>query len=176
MRRSLLFLVLLALLAQVQATQTQDAWAPFQFFLGSWKGTGKGQPGTSVVERKYQLVLGGKFLQVTHKSVYKPQEKNPKGEIHDDSGYFSYDRSRKLYVFRQFHSEGFVTQYRSETISPDGKTFVFVSEALENIPSGYRARETYKILNSNEFIELFEIAERGKEFEAYSENHFKRQR
>ena len=53
---------------------------------------------------------------------------------------------------------------------------VFISESLENIPAGYRAKETYRILNENEFTEIFEIAEPGKEFTVYSENRFKRQK
>jgi hypothetical protein len=51
---------------------------------------------------------------------------------------------------------------------------VFVSEAIENIPAGYRARETYTIVSRDEFTERFEIAEPGKNFELYSEAHLKR--
>jgi hypothetical protein len=69
-----------------------------------------------------------------------------------------------------------VSQYRSETISQDGKTMVFTSESLENLPSGFRARESYRILNSDEFVEVFELAAPGKEFAVYSENHFKRRK
>ncbi|HUS11501.1 MAG TPA: hypothetical protein VMZ30_13625 [Pyrinomonadaceae bacterium] len=107
--------------------------------------------------------------------MYAPQEKNPPGETHEDVGFFSYDRLRKQFVLRQFHIEGFVNQFKAETISEDGKLIVLTSESLENIPAGYRAKETYKILNENEFTETFEIAEPGKEFTVYSENHFKRQ-
>lgn len=99
----------------------------------------------------------------------------PKGETHEDWGYFSYDRSRKVHVLRQFHVEGFVTQYYAQTLTADGKTIVFLSESLENLPAGFKARETYKILNENEFVEVFELAPPGKEFSVYSENHFKRQ-
>ena len=60
--------------------------------------------------------------------------------------------------------------------SADGKTIVFTSESIENIPSGFRARETYKKLGRDEFTEVFEIAEPGKEFELYSEGHFKRKK
>jgi D-arabinose 1-dehydrogenase-like Zn-dependent alcohol dehydrogenase len=60
--------------------------------------------------------------------------------------------------------------------SADGKTIVFTSESIENIPAGYRARETYKILGPDEFTETFEIAEPGKDFEIYSEGHFKRKK
>jgi len=34
----------------------------------------------------------------------------------------------------------------------------------------------YKILGPDEFTEVFEIAEAGKDFELYSEGHFKRKK
>jgi hypothetical protein len=159
-----------------QADRSQAVWEPLKFFVGSWEGTGKGQPGSSKVEREYQLVLGDKFLQVKNKSVYPPQKENPKGEVHEDWGLFSYDRDRKQFVLRQFHIEGFVNQYRLDRPAPDAKTFTFVTESIENIASGWRARETYTIVNANEFIETFELAAPGKEFEVYTETHFKRKK
>jgi hypothetical protein len=126
--------------------------------------------------REYQLVLNGKFLQVQNQSIYDPQPKNPKGEIHEDWGMISYDKSRKQFVFRQFHVEGFVNQYVLTDLSPDGKIIVFTSEAIENIPAGWRARETYKIVNSDEFIEIFELAAPGKDFEVYSESRHRRRK
>ena len=70
-------------------------------------------------------------------------EKNPKGETHQDIGFFSYDRGRKQFVLRQFHVEGFVNQFKGD-ISEDGKLIVFTSESIENIPAGFRAKETYQ--------------------------------
>jgi len=77
-------------------------------------------------------------------------------------------------VLRQFHIEGFVNQFKIESISPDGKTIVFISENIENIPAGYRAKESYQIVSENEFIETFELAEPGKDFELYSKAILKR--
>jgi hypothetical protein len=127
------------------------------------------------LERKYELILGDRFIQVKHKSVYAPQPKNPKGETHEDVGFVSYDRLKKQHLFRQFHIEGFVIQYRLESTSADGKVMVFVSDSIENIPSGWRARETFRILSDNEFVETFELAGPDKEFSVYSENRFTRQ-
>jgi hypothetical protein len=108
-------------------------------------------------------------------STYPPQEKNETGEIHHHLSMISYDGARKRFVFRQFHAEGFVNTYVQEPTT-DEKKIVFVTEAIENIPSGYRARETYTILSHDEFTERFEIAEPGKDFELYSEAHLKRVR
>lgn len=54
--------------------------------------------------------------------------------------------------------------------------WILLPESIENIPAGWRAKETYKIVNANEFQEIFELAAPGKDFEMYSENHFKRKR
>jgi hypothetical protein len=172
----------LTIAASAQTVPPQDKWGPLRYFIGAWEGTGAGQPGAAKVEREYQLVLNGQFLQVRNQSTYAPQPKNPKGERHEDWGLFSFDRGRKQFVFRQFHAEGFVNQYAMAHTKPDGapdgdtggKTLVFTTESIENIPPGWRARETYKIINNDEFIEVFELAAPGKEFEVYSENRLKR--
>jgi hypothetical protein len=157
-----------------QENKKTDKWEKFKFFIGSWEGTGEGVSGKSTVEREYSFILNSKYIKSVSKSVYEPQEKNPKGEIHEETGMISFDTKRKKFVFRQFHIEGFVNQYTSESISDDGKTIVFVTESIENIPEGWRARETYKILNDNEFQETFELSEPGKEFEIYSQSNLKR--
>lgn len=172
-------LILLTLFTVSGATQTSpkpDVWEPLKFFVGAWEGTSKGQSGQGTCKREYQFALNGKFLHVKNKSTYKPQEKNPKGEVHEDWGMFSYDRSRKKFVLRQFHIEGFVNQYAIETPATDGKTLSFISESIENIPAGFRARETYRITSADEFTETFELAEPGKAFEMYSETLFKRKK
>ncbi len=174
MGRILSILLLLPTILLAQGDKKRDVWRPLKFFVGSWEGTGKGQPGISEVEREYQFVLNGKYLLAKNKSTYQPQEKNPKGEVHEDWGMFSYDRARRLFVLRQFHVEGFVNQYILDTLTTDSTKLVFMTEGIENIPAGWRARETYRIISKNEFTEIFELAASGKEFEVYSENHLKR--
>ena len=149
-------------------------WTAFEFLVGKWKGSGQGEPGTSRVRREYQFVLNGKFLQVKNQSVYDPQEKNPSGEVHEDWGLISYDRNRETFVFRQFHVEGFVNQYVLEASNDEGSPIRFVTEAIENIPRGWRASETYRKVSNDEFVETFELAEPGKAFAVYTENHFLR--
>ena len=61
-----------------------------------------------------------------------------------------------------------------DAASADGKTFVFSSESIENIPPGWRARETYRIISSDEFESQFDLAEPGKDFETYSQSEFTR--
>lgn len=153
-----------------------EAWAPLRYFLGEWEGTSKGRPGTGRVEREYRMILGGKFLEERNKSTYEPQERNPRGEVHEDWGIFSYDRARQRFVLRQFHVEGFINQYALDHLAPDGKTIVCVSESIENIPAGWRAKETYRILADDEFVTIFELAAPDGDFEVYSESHLRRKR
>jgi len=149
-------------------------WTNLKFLIGSWRGIGSGQAGSSNVARSYQLILNEKFLEVRNKSTYPPQSQNPQGEVHEDLGLISYDEARKAFVFRQFHIEGFVNQYVMDYLAPDGKTIVFTSESIENIPTGWRARESYLVVNPDEFTETFELAAPGKEFELYVKSLFKR--
>lgn len=167
-------IILLSLMATAQEPVAKSPFDPIKFFAGHWRGTSHGEPGEGKGERHYEFVLGGKFLRVSNKSVYPQQEKNPKGEVHEDFGFFSFDRQRKKLLLRQFHDEGFVNEYVEQEGTRGGKTLVFETERIENIPDGWRARETYKILSQDEYIEVFELTEPQKEFQLYSESHWKR--
>jgi hypothetical protein len=151
-----------------------DLWAPIRFVVGSWEGTSSGQPGSGTVKREYRFVLRERFIEGRTISTYPPQEKNPKGEVHEDLAYFSYDRSRKTLRMRQFHVEGFVTEYAATAAGPS--EIVFDSESIENIPAGWRARETWRVTGPDSFVEVFELAEPGKEFTVYSETRLTRRR
>lgn len=153
-----------------------DPFKPVRQFIGKWEGDSQGEPGVGKMEREYVFVLKDRFLRVSNKAVYPPQTKNPKGEVHEDLGFIGYDRALKKLVFRQFHVEGFVIHYSLESISEDSRSFVFISTAIENIAPGWRARETYRFLSNDEFIETFALAGPGKEFEPYSETRFRRKR
>jgi hypothetical protein len=166
---------LLSLSSFASASQSSGAsnLTAIQPFVGKWQGSSEGQPGNGTLTREYRLVLGDRFIEETNRSVYAAQEKNPKGEIHEHRSFFSFDNARKTVVFRQFHGEGFVNQYVLEPTTKPG-VLVFVSEAIENIPKGYRARETYTFISQSEFEEVFEIAEPGKDFVLYSKALLKR--
>ena len=158
-----------------QSPKDPPAWKALQVLVGNWSGTGEGESGTSTVSRSYELILNNKFMLGKNRSEYKPQEKNPKGETHENWDMLSWDRTRGKCIFRQFHVESFVNQYVLDSVSSDLKFFRFVTEAIENIPSGWRARETYEFLDRNDFIETFELAEPGKDFTLYPRNHFRRE-
>ena len=174
MKKLIILILLLPALSFAQSAKQDSIWMPFRWFAGTWTGDSEGQPGKGKYERSYTIIFNKKFIEVKNTSTYPPSQQNPKGEVHEDIGFISYDRSRKTFVLRQFHIEGFVNQYKLESISADGKTIIFISEAIENIPAGFRAKETYKITAENEFMEIFELAEPGKEFEVYSKATLRR--
>jgi hypothetical protein len=166
----------LSLLPTIVAGQQLPAADPFDrvaFLIGRWEGTSEGQPGKGTVHREYTRALNARFIRVHNRSVYPAQEKNPKGEVHEDEGWLSYDRARKRLVLRQFHVEGFVNQYVEDGDSLPTKV-VFTTESIENIPAGWQARETYLVHGPDEFEEVFELAEAGKSFELYSRARLKR--
>jgi hypothetical protein len=157
-------------LAQQSSIQPRtDPFAPLRFMTGSWRGVNTGQAGEGTSERVYAFEFDETFLAVRNTAVYPPQPKNTKGETHRDTGFFSYDKARKLLVLRQFHSEGFVNQYLQDTAAGSADTVVFVTEAIENIPPGWRARESYRRTGPDTMVETFELAAAGKPFEIYSE-------
>ena len=139
-----------------------DPWQPFRYFLGSWTGTGTGKPGTGATTRTYALILAGQFLEIRSRSTFEPQERNPSGEVHEELGLISYDQGRSRYVLREFHVEGYVNQYVLEPFAPGIQKLVFVTEAMENIPPGWKARTTIEILSEDRFRETFELAAPGK--------------
>jgi hypothetical protein len=168
-------ILLLPLWAEAQIPH-DSLWAPMRYFIGSWVGEGEGQMGVGVYERNYQWALNGNFIQIRNKAAYAPQEKSPQGEIHEDIGYINYNSVEKKFMLRQFHVEGYVNEYKLDILSADRKTYIFISFEIENIPPGWRARETYRIIDENQYIETFELAPPGKDFEIYSKATMKRRK
>lgn len=167
-------LLLAACSAPSDAQQAADPFERVAFMIGKWESSIEGQPGKGIGRREYSRVLNNRFIRIVNRSEYPPQEKNPKGEIHDDEGFFSVDRARKRIVLRQFHVESFVVQYVQDADGPNGE-LIFTSEAIENIPAGYRARETYTRKGADAFEEIFELAAPGQAtFELYSRQVFTR--
>jgi hypothetical protein len=153
----------------------EDPWSAVRFMVGEWTGESEGEPGKGTLKRTYRFVLGERFLHELNVSTYPPQPRNEKGEVHEHWSFFSHDRGRRTLVLRQFHQEGFVNQYALKPGGPAGAV-VFESEALENAPAGWRARESYEVVSPNEFVETFELAPEGGAYEVYSRARLKRVR
>jgi hypothetical protein len=176
MRLLFALLSLTSAMAGEAADPAPDRWQPVRFLIGSWRGDASGEPGKGRVERTYQLVLGDRFIEERNVSTYEPRSPDKPAEVHQHRSFVSYDKARKTFMLRQFHQEGFVNLYALNQAVSTPTRLVFESVSFENLGNDWRARETYQVVSSDEFVEIFELAEPGKEFQVYSTNHFWRKR
>lgn len=157
------------------AAEPAEHWQPLARLIGTWSGTSTGAAGEGRVQRSYAFVMDGRYVQETNTSTYPVQEKNPKGEVHEHWGMFSFDKQRKAVVLRQFHIEGFVNTYRRVDVPANSPAaLMFESESFENFNNAWKARETYEFLSDNEFVETFELAAPGQPYKVYSRTTLKR--
>lgn len=185
MKRLKLYLLVLLLFAIGSPAYAQEkkkdqikvperaSFKPFLYLIGEWKGEGTGQPGVSAATVKYEFVLDSSFIRFEGKSVYRPQEKNPKGETHRGMGLIGYDRINQRYFAYIFHNESFAEQ-DSLTFSADSSEFSLHSLSLTNIPAGWRSKSTFKKIDNRTYQQVFELAPPDKEFSTYVTNRMKR--
>lgn len=152
--------------ASVEANET--GLARLDFMLGEWRGSSRGQPGEGTIERVCARALNDRFIECRTTVTYPPQTANPKGEVHVDRAFFSYDKATGKLRLRQFHGEGFVNAY------VERDPLSFVTTEIENIPAGWRARETYERSTPNSWSERFELAAPGQDFTMYSASTLQR--
>lgn len=114
-------------------------------------------------------MLGDRFIETRNTSTYPPQEKNPRVKSTRIAASSATTLPGSCSCSGSFTS-GFVNTYVAQ---PDSRPLVFTSEAIENIPQGWRARETYR-LDGDDLVEVFELAEPGKDFTVYSETRLRR--
>jgi hypothetical protein len=174
----LAFNILILLLALVpsgaSATTTRaDPLAAISWLAGNWTGVGEGQPGRSASVRQAGRIHGDRFIRVEARSEYPPQASNPTGEVHTSTDVWSFDRRRNLLVMRQFDSLGFVLTYVQDRAASLEGRLVLVSEQLENVPPGWRARYTYEHAAPDEYQELFEL-DTGNGYLPYVASRFRR--
>jgi hypothetical protein len=168
----LVLLIPVALLGH-EKTSESDLEA-LEYFAGEWAGECSGKAGDGVGERTYEFVMDGGYLYARTVMRFKPQEKNPEGEVHEDWSLFSYDGNRDILIAREFNIEGFVTRYVLDSLSSDNKTIVMISEDIESGPPGLSARLTYQIKGDNEFMEIFELSFSNTEFSCWVSSHWER--
>jgi hypothetical protein len=151
-----------------QAPALDQSLKGLERFVGAWRGRAEGQPGTGTVTRTYNPILAGKFIEERNESRYAS------GEVHHHIAFWSFDRGRGRYVLRQFHVESFVNQFVAAAADFEDERLIMESESIENIPAGFRARESYIFSGADAFEERFEIAEPNAELQLYSLNRFTR--
>jgi len=162
-------------MANAQDKSKADVWPPLSFLEGNWKGTGDGMNGHSEVTKSYSFILSRNFLEMRTRSVFEPQEKNPKGEVHEDICILSYDQGRQKFILRGFYVEGFVNTYVHEDSAGSDTEIVFVTESVENAPPGTKAKVTFRHVSENEIEEKFFVAFPGQDLSCFSTIILKKQ-
>jgi hypothetical protein len=172
MLRGWFVLPFLMVAATPAAQPDADGLAELRWLVGEWRGVGMGEPGTSGSERHVDNFLEGKYIRARGKSVYPRQEKNPKGEIHEELDLWSYDRARSAIVLRQFDTLGFVGTYVIDKAASQPDRWVLVAESLENVPKGWKARYILTRKAPDEYHEQLELDPDGKGFNPYVTSRF----
>lgn len=173
MRRLVATVFLIAISPLLNSAEPKvDGLAELRWLVGEWRGIGEGDPGTSGSERHIDSFLDGKYIRAAGRSVYPKQEKNPKGEIHEELDVWSFDRARSVIVFRQFDTLGFVGTYVLDKASSTADRWVLTAESLENVPKGWKARYIITRKSNDEYHEQLELDPDGKGFKPYVTNRF----
>lgn len=150
MRYSWLMIPVLVCPLTVAQAQTKVPWTDWQPFLGSWQGTGSGEPGQGRGEFSFLPELQGAVL-VRHNYAEYPASKDKPAYRHDDLMVIYPDAEKKARA-DYWDNEGHVIHYEVEL--SDGK-LVFVSDAAQ---TGPRYRLTYVKTGENDLKLSFEIA------------------
>jgi len=140
-------------------------WKILNRLIGRWKSEVKGKAGLGKGSREYSKILQGNYLFCTNKAIFEPQDQNPKGEVHEDWGFFNYNSLEDTIKLRVFYSEGYVSLYALEKFSLKDNEFVFVTIDNDNLPKGFRARLTTCFLSNESFSEKFELASPKEDFD-----------
>ena len=160
-------IAVIIVLASASAVATESL-KDIDWILGTWRGTTSGDPGEGMIERVCQYVLAGRYIECRSTSMYPVQEKNKKGEVHTEIGIISFDKRAKKLRLRLFTVEGFVNT------SIEEEPLVFVTETIENIPPGWRAREAWRRTDDDSLEETFSLAPPEKDFRIYSRSVMKK--
>lgn len=174
MRAALILSLLLPAVSFAQDRTAVDPWQPFRVLTGSWEGESSGKAGIGSGHRSYEFILNGRFLRGATTMTFEPRESRPEGEVHSDLAIFSFDENRRKIVIREFYTEGYVNTFVLDSLSADGKTIRFVTEASENAPPGLTARLLFRIEDIDRFTEQFELGFPGREFSCFMTIQWKR--
>ncbi|QGY45387.1 hypothetical protein GM418_17415 [Maribellus comscasis] len=174
MKKYLLLFVVLTVFTFDGFTQ-ENPLQKFSFLIGNWEGTGSGfSASKSVIHSEFKWVLNNNFIEVKNHSEFEPTSNGSNGEIHDDRGMISFDKERNVYVFRQFHNEGYYNRYILNDSLSTKESFVFETEFIENFVPGGRARFTINVKNDFEIETVFDVGFPGKEMACFGTNQLKR--
>jgi hypothetical protein len=150
MNRSIFACVLLCVsMLTAQDQPVKNRWAAWQPFLGTWVGSGSGQPGQGAGEFTLETSLQGAVL-LRHNFAEYAATKDKAAYRHDDLMviYADSDKTRADY----WDNEDHVIHYGAEV---SGNKLVFLSDETQ---AGPRFRLTYVKTGADTLQLMFEIA------------------
>ena len=77
-------------------------------------------------------------------------------------------------MFRQYHNEGYFTEYALNDSISTPNQLVFETERIENFVPGGRARFTINILGDNEIETVFKVGLPEREMACFGTNRLKK--
>jgi hypothetical protein len=164
--KSLCVAALVFLLCPISRPQqaTDTTWDSWKFLLGEWEEQAGGKPGQGTGIFSFAFDLQGKVLIRKNHSDY-PATKERAGYSRDDLMVVYVDPETKHKRAFWADSDGHVVNY-DVSVSPDGKSIVFVGDVL---PAAPRYRFAYSQIQPNKIAISFEVAPPGHpgRFEKY---------
>ncbi len=156
---------------QGQSSQPSDPWAPVQFLIGNWSGTGSGQPGEVISgTTSFSFDLGQAILVRKNRAQFAPRPEEKAGALHEDLLiiYREVGESKFRAIF--FDNEGHVIHYRV-SLPANQPSVVFESDASDQAP---RFRLVYEMGSNGMLSVEFMVAPPGGEFKTYTKGTIKR--
>lgn len=147
--------LLFALAVPAPAAPAEDVFAPLQFLVGDWVGTGGGGPGEGGGEFSFRFDLQNKILVRKSYAEYPAQNGRPASR-HDDLTIVYQDSDAKALRAIYFDSENHTIPYSVEAIQ-GGVRFV-----SDRVPTEPRYRLIYRQAGDGVVTLDFEIAPPGQ--------------
>lgn len=128
----------------------------FRYFLGEFSGEGNSEWGycNKRSTYTYPFNLSGNFIKLEWELSYPRQEKNPLGDFVRGVGFINFDKVKKNFVLTLFMSEGYIEKYIGN-YNPLNNEFEFELKDSANLPETIEAKLTIKILDDDEFEEIY---------------------
>lgn len=138
-----------------QSTQSKARWADWQPFLGTWQGTGNGEPGQGGGEFTFAPELQGAVL-ARHSYAEYPATKEKAAYRHDDLMVIYSEPGGQKTSADYWDNEGHFIRY---DVTLSAQQLVFLSDASQ---PGPRYRLTYMKTGDDALNLTFEIAPPGQ--------------
>ncbi len=162
MKLKSLLIVLFILFTLNGSGQQNPGWEPWNFLIGTWKGTGKGEPGKGGGTFSFTYDLDQNILVRKSHSEYPATAQKPK-TVHDDLIIIYPDSTGVPAKAIYFDNEKHVIHY---SVTCRDESIIFTSQKNGNTPV---FRLTYTPIKPGKINTLIEWSQNGTTFMTYVE-------